>query len=57
MLRMRPFINLILLAGCTVSFLPMGAAAAEPPRKIDVKRLSKNIEDVVVPLPNEIFAA
>ena len=54
---MRPFINLILLAGCTVSFLPMGAAAAEPPRRIDVKRLSKNIEDVVVPLPNEIFAA
>ena len=54
---MRPFINLILLVGCTVSFIPMGAGAADPPRKIDVKRLSKNIEDVVVPLPNEIFAA
>ena len=54
---MRPFINLILLAGCSVSFLPMGAGAAEPPRRIDVKRFSKNIEDVVVPLPNEIFAA
>src|SRR6478752_2495119 len=54
---MRPFINLILLAGCSVSFLPMGAGAAEPPRRIDVKRLSKNIDDVVVPLPNEIFGA
>jgi hypothetical protein len=40
-----------------MAFLPMGAAAADPPRKIDVKRFSKNIDDVVVPLPNEIFAA
>jgi hypothetical protein len=34
-----------------------GATLAEPVRKIDVKRLSRNIDDVVVPLPNEIFGA
>jgi hypothetical protein len=33
------------------------APAAEAPRHIDVKRLSKTIDDVVVPLPNEIFGA
>ncbi len=37
--------------------LALGAPAAEAPRRIDVKRLSKTIEDVVVPLPNEIFGA
>ena len=31
--------------------------AAEAPSHIDVKRLSKTVEDVVVPLPNEIFGA
>jgi hypothetical protein len=56
MLRMRPFVNLILLATLA---MPVGvrAATSEPPRKIDVRRLSRNIEDVVVPLPNEIFSA
>jgi hypothetical protein len=54
---MRSFVNLILLAGCSLALLPLEATAAEPPRKIDVKRFSKNIDDVVVPLPNEIFAA
>ncbi|MEO6970490.1 MAG: hypothetical protein ABI217_06315 [Chthoniobacterales bacterium] len=33
------------------------ALAADAPRSIDVRRLSKNIDDVVVPLPNEIFGA
>ncbi|MGH7937978.1 MAG: hypothetical protein ACREFG_05680, partial [Chthoniobacterales bacterium] len=32
-------------------------AADSAPRHIDVKRLSRTVEDVVVPLPNEIFAA
>lgn len=31
--------------------------AAEVPSRIDVKRLSKTVDDVVVPLPNEIFGA
>ena len=54
---MRPFVNLILLAGCALALFSWPAAAAEPARRIDVKRLSKNIDDVVVPLPNEIFGA
>src|SRR3977135_1911468 len=31
--------------------------AAEAPKKIDVTQLSKRVEDVVVPLPNEVFGA
>jgi hypothetical protein len=54
---MRPFVNLFLVAGCALAFFSRPATAAEPARRIDVKRLSKNIEDVVVPLPNEIFGA
>ena len=52
---MRTFVNLII--GCLLVVLPSVASTAEPPRTIDVKRLSKNIDDVVVPLPNEIFGA
>src|SRR4249919_4069593 len=54
---MRTFVNILLLAGSVLALLGFEAAAADPPRRIDVKRLSKNIEDVVVPLPNEIFGA
>ena len=54
---MRPFANLFLLTGCLLATFSTAALAAEPPRNIDVKRLSKNIDDVVVPLPNEIFGA
>jgi hypothetical protein len=54
---MRSFVNILLLAGCVLAFLRFDAAAAEPQRQIDVKRFSKNIDDVVVPLPNEIFGA
>jgi hypothetical protein len=34
----------------------MGAAEA-PPQRIDVGQLSRKVEDVVVPLPNEVFGA
>ncbi len=54
---MRSFANLFLLAGSLLLPLSLGAATSDAPRKIDVKRLSKNIDDVVVPLPNEIFGA
>src|SRR5450432_2090131 len=54
---MRSFFKILLLAGCVLAVLRFGATAAEPARRIDVKRLSKNIDDVVVPLPNEIFGA
>ena len=52
---MKPFVNLILLS--FLASLALAVPAAEPPRKIDVRHLSKNINDVIVPLPNEIFAA
>ncbi len=52
---MRSFFSLILVSSCVASLVP--AQAAEAPRHIDVKRLSKTVDDVVVPLPNEIFGA
>src|SRR5438105_15819203 len=33
------------------------ADAAQAPQRIDVKAMSKKVENVVVPLPNEIFGA
>src|SRR6266705_576171 len=33
------------------------AQAAQPPQHIDIKQLSRKVEDVVVPLPNEVFGA
>src|SRR6476620_7949293 len=52
---MRPFVNTFLT--CLLALLPAAAWAADPPRSIDVRRLSKNINEVMVPLPNEIFSA
>ena len=37
--------------------LALCAHAAQAPQRIDIKQLSKTVEDVVVPLPNEIFGA
>ena len=37
--------------------LSFSMQAAEAPRKINVRQLSKKVEDVVVPLPNEVFGA
>jgi hypothetical protein len=39
------------LWGCTVR------KCAQAPQRIDIKKLSTTVEDVVVPLPNEIFGA
>jgi len=33
------------------------ARGAEAPKRIDISQLSKKVEDVVVPLPNEVFGA
>jgi hypothetical protein len=33
------------------------AQGVQPPQRIDVKQLSRKVEDVVVPLPNEVFGA
>src|ERR1022692_1300480 len=37
--------------------LSIGARGAPAPQHIDIKQLSKKVEDVVVPLPNEVFGA
>jgi hypothetical protein len=50
------FVKLCKLAVCAC-VVTMPASAAEAPRQIDVKNISKKVEDVVVPLPNEVFGA
>src|SRR5438105_4926669 len=52
---MRLFVKPILLASCLLALIQF-APAADAPRRIDV-HVYRNIENVVVPLPNEIFAA
>ena len=42
----------VIVAGCTVC-----VQGAQAPQRIDVKHLSKSVEDVVVPLPGEVFTA
>src|SRR5881275_3177761 len=43
-------------AGFTLAVIGFSAQAAQAPQHIDVKQYKK-VEDVVVPLPNEVFAA
>ena len=45
------------LAVATSAGLTLCAQAAEAPKRIDIKQLSRKVEDVVVPLPNEVFGA
>ena len=55
---MNSFANLSKVV--TVAFTAGAAlslSAAEAPKHIDVKQLSRKVEDVVVPLPNEVFGA
>lgn len=52
MRHLAKLIAVTLLAG-----LPAELRAADAPHKIDVHRYSENINDVMVPLPNEIFSA
>ena len=54
---MIPFARYLKLTAVTAMGLALSASAAQTPQHIDVKGLSKNVEDVVVPLPNEIFSA
>ena len=52
-LLVRSFAGVLsLLAGAS-----LGLNAAEAPRRIDVGQFSKKVDDVVVPLPNEVFGA
>src|SRR5256884_9929833 len=49
--------NLKKWGGCLLATVALSAQAAQAPQHIDVKQLSKKVEDVVVPLPNEVFGA
>ena len=54
---MIPFVNLCKLTGLATVALTLSTSAAEAPKRIDVSHLSKKVDDVVVPLPNEVFGA
>jgi hypothetical protein len=54
---MIPFAKICKLTGGILVALSLSARAVEAPKHVDVKQLSKKVEDVVVPLPNEVFGA
>src|SRR5438128_7667341 len=54
---MNPFPRYLKLSAVAVSGLTLCAQGAQAPQHIDIKQLSKKVENVVVPLPNEIFGA
>ena len=54
---MIPFAKICKLTGGILAALSLSAHAVEAPKHVDVKQLSKKVEDVVVPLPNEVFGA
>jgi len=54
---MIPFAKFSKLAGTVLVAASLSARAADTPKQVDVKQLSKKVEDVVVPLPNEVFGA
>ena len=54
---MIPFAQIPQLAAATMLGLTLTTGAAEAPQRIDVTKLSKRVDDVVVPLPNEVFGA
>ncbi len=43
--------------GFALATVALTAQAAQAPQRIDVRQISKRVEDVVVPLPNEVFGA
>src|SRR6202790_2966382 len=54
---MIPFARYLKLSAVAVIGLTLCAHGAQAPQHIDIKQLSKRVEDVVVPLPNEVFGA
>src|SRR6266516_2346872 len=54
---MIPFPKYLKLSAIAASGLILCVQGAQVPQHIDIKQLSKTVEDVVVPLPNEIFGA
>src|SRR6202521_879738 len=51
------FAKIFKLTVAFVAGIALSAQATEAPKRVDVKQLSKKVEDVVVPLPNEVFGA
>src|SRR2546425_9018267 len=54
---MIPFARYLRLSTILAVGLILCAYGARAPQRIDIKQLSKKVEDVVVPLPNEVFGA
>jgi hypothetical protein len=54
---MTPFTRHVKLTVAVLFGLALCANGAQAPQHIDIKQLSTTVEDVVVPLPNEIFGA
>src|ERR1700681_2871464 len=54
---MIPIAKICKLTVAVIAGLSLCAGATEPPKHVDIKQLSKKIDDVVVPLPNEVFGA
>src|SRR5881409_4316075 len=54
---MIPFTKFLKLTAVALIGLTLCAQGARTPQHIDIKQLSTIVEDVVVPLPNEIFGA
>lgn len=55
--RMSLFLKHLTISVAAVVTLATPAMSASVPQQIDVKKLSREVGDVVVPLPGEIFAA
>src|SRR5213596_234461 len=54
---MIPFAKILKTSAAVLAAMSLSAQATEVPKRVDVKKLSKTVEDVVVPLPNEVFGA
>src|SRR5881397_3837581 len=54
---MIPFNKYLKMSAVAATGLAICAQGAQAPQRIDIAKLSKKVEDVVVPLPNEIFGA
>src|SRR5256884_1044667 len=54
---MIPFPKSLKFSAIALIGATFGAHGAQAPQRIDVKQMSKKVENVVVPLPNEIFGA
>ena len=57
MIPFAQYLKLSAVAIIALSNAAEAAPAAPAPQHVDIKQLSRKVEDVVVPLPNEVFGA